>query len=422
MCSSFLLTAAGSKESQGAQSDSKVTLTVFHYLDKADGNAVKSFERMKTMFAQQYPDIMLQWEFLTNEPYHNKLQAMSVSDQLPDLMYLWPGKRTGQVTSNAKVKDLRPWLKGHENEFLPATLASQGDNGEIWELPQTLTATHVMFVNTKLLKELGLSMAKTFDELIAQGNTIRKAGYIPIAMDNKDGWEMQSCLLSVLVERTGGKEWILKAARGEASFQDIEFVNALEVIDTLSRNKMFSPGINQAEYGRALSDFVNQKAVYFIDGGWRTSSLVSELDPSLYDAIEFSVIPDLPSQKGQSCSSSIVAGTGFGMNAKLSMEKANAAWKWIWFYSGMEGSKIRQEQGMLTSYKLPPKESLPLLQKKLSLFLENTPGGYVIDAVLDAEAMGILQPLLQEMMFGNITPQDAAKKFEEYIAQNFRKK
>ncbi len=55
-----------------------------------------------------------------------------------------------------------------------------------------------MYVNTRLLKDLGLTFPKSLDELLKQGPAIAAKGLIPIAMDNKDGWQMQSCLLSGL--------------------------------------------------------------------------------------------------------------------------------------------------------------------------------------------------------------------------------
>ena len=229
---------------------------------------------------------------------------------------------------------------------------------------------------------------------------------------------MQSCLLSALVERTGGREWFDKARIGAASFTDPEFVEALQVIKTLQDEDMFSPGINQAEYGQALTAFVNEEAVYFIDGGWRTSNLTSEMTPQQHEYVAYHVFPTLPSERGQANSTAIVAGTGFGMNDSLSGEKAEAAWKWIYFFAGPEGSTIKANQGWLPAVKIDLPADSPLLTKKLSTFLNFTPGGYVVDAVMDAEGMGVLHPAIQEMMFGNKSAQDVAAEYEDWVAAN----
>lgn len=396
----------------------KETLTIFHYLDQADQVSVQNFEELRAEFEKQNPDVAIEFDFLVNEPYHNKLQALAVADELPDVMFLWPGKRTGQVTSSGKIRDLRPFLQSDSDLFAAAAVTPQGSGGELWELPEQVTATHVMYVNERLLGELGLSMPSTMSELVAQGATIRDAGYIPIAMDNKDGWQMQSTFLSALVARTGGRDWLDAARVGDASFTDPEFVEALRVIQTLSDSEMLSPGINQAEYGVALSAFVNEEAVYFIDGGWRVNNLTGEMTDEQFDYVTISVFPELANENGIRGATAVVAGTGFGMSADLDDAKAEQAWKWIWFYSGPEGSAIRQKHGALPAAQIPRPPDFPALSAKLADFLAVVPGGYVIDAVMDGEGMGVLHPAIQEMMFGNKSPEEVASEYEAWVAAN----
>lgn len=403
---------------EAAEDDGVITLQVQHYLDLADNVSAGNFQELVDAFHAANPDIRLEFDYLFNEPYHNKLQSSAIAGQLADIVFLWPGKRTGEVTGSGAIADLRPWINQMDAEFAPAALAPQGANGEIYELPEQVTATHVMFTNDRLLDELGLEFPETLEELLAQGEVIREAGYIPIAMDNGDGWQMQSTFLSALVDRTGGREWFDRARVGEASFSDPEFVEAVEVIQLLHDNEMFSPGINQAAYGDALTDFVLENAVYMIDGGWRTSNLVGEMTPEQHEYVSYNVFPALPNERGQSGSSAIVAGTGFGMNADLTEAEANAAWEWIYFFAGPEGSAIKAEQGWLPAVKIDLPEDSPMLTLKLADFLTSTPGGYVVDAVMDAEGMGVLHPLLQEMMFGNVTPQEVGDRYEAWVAAN----
>lgn len=403
----------------GVYAADKIKLTMLEYQDLNDAVEMANFEELMDAFAKLHPDIELEMDFGFSEAYQDKLRTAQAGNALPDIMFLWPGKRTGYLTSTGVVKDLRPWLEGHEGEFAAGALNAQGPNGEIYELPEQMTATHVMYTNEKLLADLGLTFPKTLDELIAQGETIRAAGLIPIAMDNKDGWQMQSCLLSALTERAGGMDWYNKAIKGDgASFADPEFINALSVIDTLAKNEMFSPGINQADYGAALTDFVNERAVYTIDGGWRVNNLVGELTDEQKAYIKLNTFPDIPDQKGQSGSTAMVAGTGYGMNANLEGEKAEAAWKWIWFYSGPEGSKIRQSQGALPAYNLPANDDLDVLIKQLNAFVASTPSGWVIDAVMDSEGMAGLHAGLQEMILGKKTPEQVAQEYEAWVAEN----
>lgn len=417
VASTALFFSCGPRE-EAAEEDETITLTMFEYQNVTDESEVAVWDTLLERFKELHPNVEFEIDPLFDEAYHNKLQAMAVAQQLPDIMFLWPGKRTGAVTGSGMIKDLSPWLEGKEDQFAPTAMQPQGPNGEMWELPEQVTATHVMFTNDRLLSELGLDYPATLDELIEQGDVIREAGYIPIAMDNGGGWQMQSCFLSALAERTAGRDWMDAAVAGEASFADPEFVNALSVIDRLADNEMFSPGINQADYGEALTDFVNERAVYFIDGGWRVNNLVTELEEEQKDYISLNVFPAVPDTQGQVASTSAVAGTGYGMNAELEGAKAEAAWQWIWFYSGPEGSKIRQSEGALPAYKLSVPDDADQMVKKLTEFVGSVPAGYVIDAKLSQEGMAVLQSGVQEMILGSLSPQDVGDRYEAWVAEN----
>lgn len=412
----FVLSILSTSCSNKKEEDSIVTLSMLHMLDLTDNTTSNTWNILVTEFEKANPDIKIEMEYLASEAYHDKLRTLALSKRLPDLMYLWPGARTGYVTTTGQVKDLRPFLEGKTEKFSPAAMTQQGKNGEIYELPEQINVTHVMYTNHLLLNELDLTPAATMEELIIQGETIRQAGLIPVAMSNKEGWQIQSLLLGVLTERAGGLDWYTKAIQNNgASFADEEFVNALKTLQLLISSKLLTPGINQASYGSALSDFVNQKAVYLIDGGWRVNNLTTELNDAQKENISFLTLPDIKDQKGKSGSTSSVPGTGFGMNISLSGKAEEAAWKWIWFYSGPEGSKIRQEYGAVPAYKVTSSVERDILVDKLAAFISNSPAAYVMDAVIESEPIGILQASVQEMMLGNKTPEKVAQELGSWF-------
>jgi raffinose/stachyose/melibiose transport system substrate-binding protein len=403
----------------GAQAE-KIKLTAIASVDAGSAGA-EVFHTIMDGFAKAHPDIELEIEEVAHDAFHTKLQAMAVAKQIPDLIYLWPGKRTGYVTDAGLIKDLRPWLKGKEDQFLDWALLPQGPNGEIWELPSRITSTHVIYINDRLLKELGLMYPKTLDELVEQSKKIREAGYTPLAMGNQAGWPMQSCLMSTLTERAGGMDWFNKAIKGDgASYADSEFVNALNVIKTLADEKVFIAGISQIERTQAYEQFVQEKAVYFLEGDWRIRDFIKSLTDEQKAYISLNTFPEIPNQKGMTGSQSAVAGTGFGMNANLEGAKADAAWELIWYYAGPAGSEIQiTKGGVVPAYKMEPPDGVDPLLKKLIPFLAEHPMSYVLDDRMDAEGMmNVLNPGLQEVTMGSKTPEQLAKEYEEWVAAN----
>lgn len=412
------VTVFATNNAEGESGD-KVTLSMIYAMDTTDSSQVDRWDKLVERFTELNPNVVLDVEFLYSEVYHNKLMAMSVADQLPDLMYLWPGKRTAKLTNNGLVKDISSRIEPYKDQFSSIAVLPQGKDGEFYELPETVNVTHIMYANEKILKELGLSYPKTYKELLSQGEVIRAAGYIPISMSNGDGWQMQSCFLSALVERTGGMDWYSRAVKGDnASFADQEFIDALSIIKELHDQEMFTPGINQAAYGQETTDFVNEKAVYLIDGGWRVNNFVSEFTSEQKEYISLNTFPNIEGQKGESNSTAAVAGTGFGMNSKLTGAKEEAAWAWIWFFGGPEGALIRQQTGAVPAVKVNSDTDMDVMVKKLTTFLAETPTGYVLDSVMDAEGMGLLQSGLQEMMLGVKTAEDLAIEYEAWVVAN----
>ncbi|HUX20530.1 MAG TPA: extracellular solute-binding protein [Spirochaetia bacterium] len=412
----------GTSGSSSSSSNTKVTLSLYNYVDVTSPDYVV-FQQLLTGFQQKYPDITLNVQNLFNEPYHQKLQAMAVAGEIPDLVYLWPSARTGYVTSRGLVKDLTSYLGSNKADFQPSAVAAQGPNGQLWELPQAAsTATTVVYTNNALLQKLGLSYPKTLADLVAQSAKIRAAGLVPIAMADKDGWQTESCLLSTLVGRLGGNAWIVNAnaKSAGASFTDPQFVDAVGIVKQMSDAKLFPQGITTMDYGQALQLFEQQKAVYMIDGDWRVSQMEKDLSPDVQKSISLNTFPTIPNQVAGDTISNIPS-TGYGMNAKLSGPKADAAWKWIWFVAGPDGAAIHLKTGLIPAYqKLDVAQfNLGILTSKLVSFYKDVAGTQtVLDGIMDPKVIGILNPDLQVLMLGQKDPNQVAQDVANWYKQN----
>jgi raffinose/stachyose/melibiose transport system substrate-binding protein len=416
----LLLTGAALFASGGQEAeDENVVLSTYLQIDPANPQQ-KGYVEMQAAFEASRPDITFKHEYATGEAFHQKFQAMVASRQLPDVFTTYIGKRTAYVTETGNALDLRSYLTDDfKSQFSAATWESQGPNGEIYTIAASMAVCHSMYVNTAILDELGLSIPKTYEELLAQVDTIRAAGYYPVSMGNKDQWVVNSWLLSAFVDRMGGKAWFNKAMVGDASFTEPPFVKSLEFVNEMVQKNVFSPGVNQMSNTEADQEFYQQKSAYLIDAGWRTSAMVTTLPQEQQDAIEMIVFPALPGEV-QKNSSAAVLSEGFGIYSKLEgTAKGQAAFDFISYYTGKEGATIRLKNGEIPTYKLDfASAGLPGLQMKYAQFQQDHPMGYVIDAKMDGEGMGLLNPDIQAMMFGNITPAEVAERYEAWVAEN----
>ncbi len=214
---SAMIWAAGAQEESASDT---VTLTAYMQIDPAN-DQYAGHNAVMAAFEEKYPNIKLDIEYASGEAFHQKFQSMAASKQVPDVYTCYGGARTAYVTETGLTLDLTDYLDdAFRNQFASATWNPQGSAGALYMIPPSFAVCHSIYANTAILDEVGLSYPETFEELIAQIPTLRAAGYYPVSMGNKDPWVVNSWLLGTLIERTGGKDWIMKAAKGEASFTD----------------------------------------------------------------------------------------------------------------------------------------------------------------------------------------------------------
>lgn len=400
-----------------------VTIKWLHYYDITAPGAEVELEIIQN-FAKLNPDIKLEIETLYDEAYHQKLAALAAAGQLPDVIYLWPAERTGKITRSGLIADLYPFLGDDIDKFVPAAVAPQL-LGRLHELPtKSGTASHMLYVNTELLDRLGLAMPQTYKELKAMVPAIRGAGLEAIAIPAKPTWVMQSCLLSAIVGRTAGDEWLMKAVKGEASFTDEGFVWALEIVEEMYATGLILESNVLLGYGDGPNVFAEDKAVFYIDGDWRVGAFAAVPDglmtPEKQEKITLTVLPDFAGQVGPSSSTSFVPSTGLGMKAGLSQEKAEAAWKLIYYYAGPWASKRRLTGGdtkppSLTNLDISDVQLPPMVQNTFAFYAPHPPT-LILDAVIPADGVQRINTGLQELALGDITPEKLAAEIEAAVA------
>ena len=400
-------------------SDGRVHLTAYHQMDLANPQS-QYWPISLDAFAQRNPNISIEWEYVTGEQFHDKFQAMAAANDIPDIFTVYAGARSGYILNRGMVKDIRPFLtEDFKSQFNPSIWEPQGPNGEIYIISPGMSVCTVIYVNTRLQRELGLTMPTTLDQMIGQVPRIRQAGLTPLMFANRGVWQAQSFLLSMLVDRMAGRAWFDRAMVGTASFTDPQFVASLDIVKRMVDTQLFPAGVNQLEGPEGWGAFVQNQAVYLLDAGWRIPALLGAATPLEY--ADYSII-GFPAIAGEVTrnSSAATLGEAIGMNATLSGEKADAAWNLMTFLYGREGSEIRLRHGMVPTYNLDISQfEIDHLTRQYIELISTQTMGYVIDAVMDGEGVnGILNPGIQAVMMGARTSASLAAEYEAWVAAN----
>ena len=196
-----MLFASGTKEvaKDNVKVEEKTTITVLDYMD-ATAPGYEETQKIWQKFMDENPNITIVKEDLTNEAFHQKMASYIAAGKIPDLMYMYPSGRSSILQENHMVKDLEVLL-GDEflKSFLPAALNVENQSGNyLAMLPQAVTYSSVVYVNTKVLRDNGLEIPTTYADMVAMGPKLKAKGIQTVLMANKDDWVMQSCLFSTV--------------------------------------------------------------------------------------------------------------------------------------------------------------------------------------------------------------------------------
>jgi raffinose/stachyose/melibiose transport system substrate-binding protein len=371
-------------------------------------------------FAAKYPDIKLDFEYVTGEQFHDKFQAMAATGTIPDLFTCYAGARSTYILNRGMVKDLRPYLTdSFKANYNSAIWEPQGPNGEIWIISPNMAVCTVVYANPKLQRELGISTPRTLDEMIAQVPVIQAAGYTPMMFGNSASWPGSSLLLSCLVDRMGGTAWFDRAMAGTAKFSDKPFVDALAVVKRMMDTQLLPAGTNQLAGADAIAAFAQNRAVYLLQSGWVQSALLGAASREDYDQYQPFAFPEIAGEVTHG-SSAATLGEALAMNARLEGARADAAWNFLNFIYGQEGMDLMMRYGNVVTYKLDLSQyDVDNLNRQDIDLINSQSMGYVIDAVMDGEGVNnILNPGIQAVMLGDKTPQQAADEYEAWVAAN----
>jgi ABC-type sugar transport system, periplasmic component len=429
--------AQGAKEA--APSNGTVTLKVLNYIDMSEPNSMNEVAMIWDEFTKQHPEIKVEREDLFNEPFHQKVEAYVASGNVPDVIYMWPGGRSTSLQTTHSVKDLRPLLEkdGLISSYAPAALGNQ-TAGYLAELPNGITSSHLMYVNTKLLKENGLSVPQTYEELKAMVPVLNAKGIEVIGMANMDSWVMQSCLFSLIVGRMGGADWFDQLSAGKINFTDAWFVKSLELVDDMYKSGVLNRNTLNIGYGSNRGDLATGKCAFYIDGDWSTAAF--QMDITTGQALlsreqqandyDFMVFPAIPGEVLHNSTSGVV-GTGWGMSANIpeGSAKEDAAWTLIKFLEGEYVQTYRLTTGASFPSNLKVDVAKVIKDNNLEPFVEKRAEFYkayatspVIDGVLHSDVFNVINTGLQEIGLGSKTPAQVAnevqKAWETFKANN----
>lgn len=146
------------------------------------------FEEVVANYEEQNPNIKIDMEVVSNDPFKEKIKIILGTENAPDVFFTWPGEFTNRFIRAEQVMDLTPYMEdGWGDTLIDSVVEPFKYEGKIYGAPYRLDAK-VFVYNTKIFEEVGVEKPETFDEFLTVLEKIDNAGYVPIAFGNMFPW------------------------------------------------------------------------------------------------------------------------------------------------------------------------------------------------------------------------------------------
>ncbi len=409
LCTASMLFAAGAVEQQTREGKDITTLEFWTWRPED----VDFYAKQIALFEQANPDIKVVQTAHKNTEYNTILAASLSGGAGPDV---FQGRAYGGLATFADSGFLEPlesWMPELKNYSESALLgATSPTDGKIYGSP-AVSQTVFMYYNIDIYKELGLSIPKTWGELIQNFDAAKRAGYIPLGNGAKDGWCLETLLGGMGAAFYGGTDFYNAVIAGKKNFEDPAFIRMIEQMKSLTK---YMPDMYMGiSYEDMRSNFFNEMSPHLIAGSYEAAYFRAQ-NPKLNFGI-FAV----PSEKASDPAYvSVYADMNFAMNANSS--KKEAAVKFLKFLSSKEfGKSMVTEMKMVSAVPGVDASEDPFIARVLELQKNATPYLFLVGfRYQQPTGSSLWQAAAQGVMAGTLTPRQTAKQIQDGIASYYK--
>jgi raffinose/stachyose/melibiose transport system substrate-binding protein len=277
------------------RSQQQIKLRMMSYdTTEQEHSGVEWFDKILKGFEDKHPGVTIEAVDLPFPQYLPALESMIAGNELPDIFY--GHVKTAELGRAGLVINYKDFVdKAWLDRFYPGPLRQTTFGDAIYGVPNN-AQLFMVFVNPKIMKELGLKDPVTWDDLIAMAPTITKAGYIPLAWGNSASNVCPDFFLPLIAQYGGDAFALDDLADPKVSWDSKPVEDALTLLDRLAKAGVFAPGINGISEAQGDQLWYQGKAAMKYGGSWTPGVIdkqaPEELAKSYYIIKNPAVTPD----------------------------------------------------------------------------------------------------------------------------------
>ena len=399
----LFLTALGSPSARG-EGVTEISFWTWRPEDTA------FYESVIADFEALNPDIKVVQNAIKNTEYNTILAAALASgDGAPDVFMsrAYGGLQTFADSGYILALDqLMPELMLF-SEFARGGALSVTD-GKMYGVP-AVSQTMLCFYNAGVYRELGLSVPATWDEFLKNLEACQAAGYDALANGTKDGWCCESLLGGVGPSFYGGDGFYDRLIRGETTFMDPAFVEAVQKVQDLAP---YMPDLFEGvDYADMQASFIYEIGVHFIGGSYE-AGYFSLQNPQL----EYGVFA-IPGEKAEDPAYvSVYADMNFSVSA--ASRKQEAALRFLKYLASPRfGQQMVDQLAMVSSVPGVDVSANSFIAQVLALQENATPYVFLVGfRYKQPTGSSLFQSAAQDLMVGKATAEQTCQIVQEGVA------
>lgn len=387
----------------------EVTLKFLHRWTQEPDNTF--FEEVVANYEEQNPDVNIDMQVVSNDPFKEKIKIMLGSENAPDVFFTWPGEFTNRFIRAGQVMDITPYMEdGWGDELIDSVVEPFKYEDKIYGAPYRLDAK-VFVYNKKIFEEVGVEEPKTFDEFLTVLDKIKEAGYTPIAFGNNAPWAVSHYIgqLNAYCVPYDEYQEDLDPKKGDFSHPGYEL--ALEKYSQLT--PYFNDNANSIRHDEARTTLFNgQSAMMYLEI-IEIPTIESEAPDEFKNNYDVFVMPEIPEGEGDP---NALLGYPEGFVISSNTDHPEEAVKFLRYLTGKEvGQKEAQDLGFVNGVKNVVSEGdiKDSIYNTTQLVLETERLVNWFDSSLHAEIWSVAGSELQKLTDDVTTPEDAIERIRE---------
>ncbi len=229
-------------------------------------------------FEEANPDIKVDEVIIDSAAYQPKIMQTLPSNAAPDVFAWWAGIRTQRLVDFGMLTPITSlWQEARfDDVFTPVFKEIATYKGEEWFVPWGVHGV-VFFYSKAAFKRLGLSVPKTYEDLVALIKKAQSAGYEhPIATGHAKLYrqEFPPEWLSLGI---GGAELVRSLAAFDASWDSPRARKVLEMWKQQIDDGWYFPDPRSRTWQEGLRLLVQDKCILYLQGSYAAAVLQNDL-------------------------------------------------------------------------------------------------------------------------------------------------